>query len=228
MPNNLSCSFLKNLYLLDHALSVCYAGLRSLSQLSNLSTNVPKFQFVAGFLEAGSNIWGRKWQYELTIILNKTKWEGHTPPPSQISKYLLRCVCNFLLQKKLEYVFSVVWNDSFNFWRYLLHYNEFMKQTYLVFNESSNYIFVHKMIDYNIVWKQLLYFFSWQGVWRSSTVKMPAVVHTSWPVHIQLLTEPLVLKTYAFHRILNIVSIVIKLNGNILIMLEKSVVCLCD
>lgn len=135
---------------------------------------------------------------------------------------MLRYVCNFLLQKKLECVFSVVWNDSFSFWRYLLHHNEFMKQTYLVFNDSSTYIFVNKMIDYNIVWKQLWYFFSWQGVWRSSTVKMPAVVHTSWPVHIQLLTEPLVLKTFAFNRILNFVSIVIKLNGNILIMLEKS------
>lgn len=57
----------------------------------------------------------------------------------------------FYCRKKFEYAFSVVWNDSFNLWKYLLRYNEFIKQTYLVYNDFSNYIFIHKMITYNIV-----------------------------------------------------------------------------
>lgn len=57
----------------------------------------------------------------------------------------------FYCRKKLEYAFSVVWNDGFNLWKYLLPYNELIKQTYLVYNDFTTYIFVGKMIIYNIV-----------------------------------------------------------------------------
>lgn len=46
---------------------------------------------------------------------------------------------------------QLFWNDSFNLWKYFLDYNELIKQTYVVYNDFSNYIFVHKMIIYNIV-----------------------------------------------------------------------------
>lgn len=46
MPKNLSCSFLRKSYLPDRALNIHYTAPVILSQLSNLSANVSKFQIL--------------------------------------------------------------------------------------------------------------------------------------------------------------------------------------